>query len=69
VPIALSRDLDIRLNTAVKRIKYYNGGVEVTAENLKSNSTVTHKGEKATFLSFRVDFSGNHGRGSASLEP
>ena len=39
VPIALSRDLDIRLNTAVKKIKYYDGGVEVTAENLKTNNS------------------------------
>lgn len=31
VPIALSRNLDIRLDTAVKKIKYYDGGVEVTA--------------------------------------
>jgi hypothetical protein len=44
----LSRDLDIRLNTAIKNIKYYDGGVEVTAEDLKTNnSKVVHKGEKA----------------------
>lgn len=48
VPIALCRDLDIRLNTAVKKIKYYDGGVEVTAANLSTNnSQVVHKGEKA----------------------
>lgn len=47
VPISLCRDLDIRLNTAVKKIKYFDGGVEVTAENLKNNnSQVIHKGEK-----------------------
>lgn len=46
VPIALSRDLDIRLNTAVKKIRYWDGGVEVTAENLKTNqSQVIHKGD------------------------
>lgn len=46
VPIALSRDLDIRLDTAVKKIKYYDGGVEVTAENLKTNnSQVVHKAD------------------------
>lgn len=45
-PIALSDGLDIRVNTAVKNIKYFPGGVEVTAENLKTNnSTVTYKGE------------------------
>lgn len=48
MPIALCRDLDIRLNTAVKKIKYYDGGVDVTAENLNTNnSQVIHKGEKA----------------------
>jgi lysine-specific histone demethylase 1 len=46
VPIALSRDLDIRLNTAVKKIKYWDGGVEITAENLKTNqSQVIHKAD------------------------
>lgn len=46
VPIALSRDLDIRLNTAVTKIKYNETGVEVTAENLKTNnSQVTHKAD------------------------
>lgn len=45
-PIALTDGLDIRVNTAVKNIKYFPGGVEVTAENLKTNnSTVTYKGE------------------------
>ena len=46
VPIALSRQLDIRLDTAVKKIKYSDGGVEVTAENLKTdNSQVVHKAD------------------------
>lgn len=46
VPIALTEGLDIRVNTAVKNIKYFPGGVEVTAENLKTNnSTVTYKAD------------------------
>lgn len=50
-PIALSDGLDIRVNTAVKNIKYFPGGVEVTAENLKTNnSTVTYKGESQLLI-------------------
>lgn len=46
VPIALTEGLDIRVNTAVKTIKYFPGGVEVTAENLKTNNaTVTYKAD------------------------
>lgn len=46
VPIALTEGLDIRVNTAVNKIKYFKGGVEVTAENLKTNdSSMTYKGE------------------------
>lgn len=46
VPIALTEGLDIRVNTAVKNIKYFPGGVEVTAENLKSNNAlVTYKAD------------------------
>lgn len=46
VPIALTEGLDIRVNTAVKTIKYFPGGVEVTAENLKTNhATVTYKAD------------------------
>lgn len=46
VPIALSEGLNIRVNTAVKNIKYSSSGVEVTAEDLKSNnSTVTYKAD------------------------
>ncbi|KAL1403775.1 hypothetical protein pipiens_005567 [Culex pipiens pipiens] len=41
VPIALTEGLDVRVNTAVKRIKYFPGGVEVTAD-LKSNSSTVH---------------------------
>lgn len=48
VPIALTEGLDIRLNTAVKKIRYYDGGVEVEAENLKTNnSSVIHKGKES----------------------
>lgn len=46
VPIALAEGLNIRVNTAVKNIKYFPGGVEVTAEDLKTNnSTVTYKAD------------------------
>jgi [histone H3]-N6,N6-dimethyl-L-lysine4 FAD-dependent demethylase len=46
VPIALARDLDIRLDTAVKKIKYWDGGVEITAENLNTNnSQVVYKAD------------------------
>ncbi|XP_031624667.1 possible lysine-specific histone demethylase 1 [Contarinia nasturtii] len=46
VPIALTDGLDIRVNTAVKKIKYFEGGVEVTADNLKTNnSTVVYKAD------------------------
>lgn len=64
--MALCRDLDIRLETAVKKIKYYDGGVEVTAENLKTNnSQVVHKGEKAISSGKMV----KRVWGSASLMP
>lgn len=46
VPIALTEGLDIRVNTAVKTIKYFPGGVEVTAENLKTNNaTMLYKAD------------------------
>lgn len=46
VPIALTEGLDIRVNSAVKKIHYFPGGVEVTAENLKTNnSAVTYKAD------------------------
>lgn len=46
VPIALTEGLDIRVNTAVKTINYFPGGVEVIAENLKTNnSTVVYKAD------------------------
>jgi hypothetical protein len=48
VPIALSDGLDIRVNTAVKEIKYTSRGVSVTAENLKTNeSKLTYDGKSS----------------------
>lgn len=41
LPIALTNGLDIRVNTAVKHIKYHSNGVEVTTENLKKNNATT----------------------------
>lgn len=46
VPIALTDGLDIRVNTAVKNIKYHRDGVEVIAGDLKANSSsVLHKAD------------------------
>ncbi|XP_058832128.1 possible lysine-specific histone demethylase 1 [Topomyia yanbarensis] len=45
VPIALTEGLDVRVNTAVKRIKYFPGGVEVTADLKSNNSTVHYKAD------------------------
>ncbi|XP_075161176.1 lysine-specific histone demethylase Su(var)3-3 [Haematobia irritans] len=46
VPIALTEGLDIRVNTAVKAIKYFPTGVEIVTENLKTNnSLVTYKAD------------------------
>lgn len=48
VPVALTENIDIRLNSAVKEIKYNSKGVEIIAENLKtSNSQVTYKADLA----------------------
>ncbi|XP_017081296.1 possible lysine-specific histone demethylase 1 [Drosophila eugracilis] len=48
VPVALTENLDIRVNSAVKEIKYGTHGVEVVAENLKtSNSQMTYKADLA----------------------
>ncbi|XP_014091037.3 possible lysine-specific histone demethylase 1 [Bactrocera oleae] len=48
VPIALTEGLDIRVNTAVKTIKYFPTGVEIVTENLKTNnSSVTYKADIA----------------------
>ncbi|XP_042886464.1 lysine-specific histone demethylase 1A-like isoform X1 [Penaeus japonicus] len=38
VPVALSEGLDIRLNTAVRKILYTNTGVEVTVSNARNHS-------------------------------
>ncbi|XP_065360368.1 possible lysine-specific histone demethylase 1 [Calliphora vicina] len=46
VPIALTEGLDLRVNTGVKTIKYFPTGVEIVAENLKTNnSSVTYKAD------------------------
>lgn len=46
VPMALTQDLAIRVNTAVKTIRYFPGGVEVIAENLKANNVpVSYKAD------------------------
>ncbi|XP_065074344.1 possible lysine-specific histone demethylase 1 [Ochlerotatus camptorhynchus] len=45
VPIALTEGLDVRVNTAVKRIKYFPGGVEVTADLKSNNSSVSYKAD------------------------
>lgn len=46
LPIALTEGLDIRVNTAVKKIKYYPGGAQVVAENLKTNDvSITYKAD------------------------
>lgn len=46
VPIALTEGLDIRVNTAVKRIRYFDGGVEVCTEHLKTNqSSMTYRAD------------------------
>uniref|UniRef100_A0A1A9Z2Y8 SWIRM domain-containing protein n=1 Tax=Glossina pallidipes TaxID=7398 RepID=A0A1A9Z2Y8_GLOPL len=46
VPIALTETLDIRINTAVKVIKYFPTGVEIVTENVKTNnSLVTYKAD------------------------
>ncbi|XP_030372224.1 possible lysine-specific histone demethylase 1 [Scaptodrosophila lebanonensis] len=46
VPVALTENLDIRVNSAVKEIKYNNKGVEIVAENVKTyNSLMTYKAD------------------------
>ncbi|KAH8303649.1 hypothetical protein KR018_009423 [Drosophila ironensis] len=46
VPVALTENLDIRVNSAVKEIKYGTHGVEVVAENLKTcNSLMSYKAD------------------------
>lgn len=46
VPVALADGLDIKLNAAVKKVKYDNAGVEVTVFNPKNTSTTnTYRGK------------------------
>lgn len=46
VPVGLSEGLDIRLNTAVRKITYSNSGAEVTVSNARTHSNpATLKGE------------------------
>lgn len=46
VPVALSEGLDIKLNTAVRQIRYGPNGVEVLTTNARNNSNpVTYKGD------------------------
>lgn len=45
LPIALTEGLEIRVNTAAKKIQYYPGGVDIVAENLKTNDTLTYKAD------------------------
>ncbi|XP_001353306.3 possible lysine-specific histone demethylase 1-like [Drosophila pseudoobscura] len=48
VPVALTENLDIRVNSAVKEIKYGPNGIEIVAENMKtSNSVMTYKADLA----------------------
>lgn len=50
VPVALSEGLDIRLNTAVRKILYTNTGVEVTVSNARNHSNpATLKGKLKGF--------------------
>jgi len=46
VPVALSEGLDIKLNTAVRQIRYSQGGCEVTTNNARNNTNpVTYKAD------------------------
>uniref|UniRef100_A0A182MT00 Lysine-specific histone demethylase n=1 Tax=Anopheles culicifacies TaxID=139723 RepID=A0A182MT00_9DIPT len=45
VPIALTENLDVRVNTAVTCIRYRPGGVEVTADLKSNNSTVCYRAD------------------------
>lgn len=46
VPVALSEGLDIKLNTAVRKVVYTPSGVEVTVSNAKNNTnSMTLKGD------------------------
>ncbi|XP_052901743.1 possible lysine-specific histone demethylase 1 [Anopheles moucheti] len=45
VPMALTDNLDVRVNTAVTCIRYRPGGVEVTADLKSNNSTVCYRAD------------------------
>jgi len=46
VPVALSEGLDIKLNTAVRQVRYSQQGVEVTTSNARNNTNpVTYKAD------------------------
>uniref|UniRef100_A0A182R6Z2 Lysine-specific histone demethylase n=1 Tax=Anopheles funestus TaxID=62324 RepID=A0A182R6Z2_ANOFN len=45
VPIALTENLDVRVNTAVTCIRYRPGGVEVTADLKSNNSSVCYRAD------------------------
>jgi len=46
VPVALSEGLDIKLNTAVRQVRYSQNGVEVTTSNARNNTNpVTFKAD------------------------
>ncbi|XP_035791206.1 possible lysine-specific histone demethylase 1-like [Anopheles albimanus] len=45
VPLALTENLDVRVNTAVTCIRYRPGGVEVTADLKSNNSSVCYKAD------------------------
>merc|ERR1719391_988255 len=46
VPVALSEGLDIKLNTAVRQVRYNQNGVEVTTSNARNNTNpVTFKAD------------------------
>jgi len=46
VPVALSEGLDIKLNTAVRQIRYNQQGVEITTTNARNNTNpVTYKAD------------------------
>lgn len=46
VPVALSEGLDIKLNTAVRQIRYNSKGVELLTSNARNHANpVTYKGQ------------------------
>lgn len=46
VPVALSEGLDIKLNTAVRHIRYNYNGVEVVTSNSRTHgNAISYKGE------------------------